>query len=265
MDEICKTMFTKTFKIKKKILDMRKNKIVNTHFETIKCVLEDKRLIDDAIAFPSYIGFSDSEIIKAIIYYIKNAYKLYYREDTDNPPWNLVWKRSNMKIYNMYLFNYYIFAIKPSIVNKIIKKKLSSLPKKYHYWMGLYITYKYIMKYTDIKTYIYVAYLKQLSHKLKHCNLHNLYEVYKYASKHVMLKDFDKKYIIISKNASEIFKEIRKLYKHRLDNKQFVKYYEKEGKYHDFPSNINYYLDRLPDYSDREHIKKEIIKKLGLK
>jgi hypothetical protein len=244
---------------------MRKNKIINTHFEKIKCVLEDKRLIDDAIAFPSYIGFSDSEIIKAIVYYIKNAYKLYYREDASNPPWNLVWKRSNMETYNMYLFNYYIFAVKPLIINKIIKKELPSLPKKYYFWMGLYINDKYIVKYSDIKTYIYARYLKQLSHKLKHHNLHNLHEVYKYAVKYGMLKDFDKKYIIITKNAGKIFREITKLYKHRLDNKQFVKYYEKEGKYYDFPSNINYYLDRLPNYSDRECIEKEVIKKLGLK
>lgn len=57
----------------------------------------------------------------------------------------------------------------------------------------------------------------------------------------------------------------KKMYKHRLENKQYVKYYEKEGKYYDFPSNINYYLDRLPDYSDRTCIEKEVIKKLGLK
>ena len=57
-----------------------RNKIVNYHFERIKCVLEDKRLLDDKLVFPSYVGFTDNEIINVIIYYIKNSHKLYYAE-----------------------------------------------------------------------------------------------------------------------------------------------------------------------------------------
>ena len=161
MDEICKTRYTKTFKIKKKILDQMRNKIVNYHFERIKCILEGKRLLDDKLVFPSYVGFTDNEIIKVIFYYIKNSHKLYYKE-TENYPYNHVWKRENTEIYNLYLFNYYIFVKKPTIINKILKKELPSLTKKYYYWIGLYITSKYILKLSDIKTYIYVIYCTQV-------------------------------------------------------------------------------------------------------
>ena len=128
MDEICKTRYTKTFKVKKKILDQMRNKIVNYHFERIKCILEDKRLLDDAIVFPSYVGFTDNEIIKVIIYYIKNSHKLYYAE-IKNSQYNHVWKRQNTEIYNLYLFNYYIFLKKPMIINKILKKNYRLLLK----------------------------------------------------------------------------------------------------------------------------------------
>lgn len=265
MDEICKTRYTKTFKIKKKILDQMRNKIVNYHFERIKCILEGKRLLDDAIVFPSYVGFTDNEIIKVIIYYIKNSHKLYYKE-TENYPYNHVWKRQNIEIYNLYLFNYYIFVKKPKIINKIFKKELPSLQKKYYYWFGFYITLKYIMKYSNIKTYIYVGYLQHLlKTKLKDQKFANLHKVYKYASEKGLLKNFDKNYKIIDKNAGKIFKIIKKMYKTCLDDKQYARYIKKEGKYYDFPSNINYYLDRLPEYSDKERITKEVKKKLGLK
>ena len=163
------------------------------------------------------------------------------------------------------MYTYYVFKKKPSIVNKIIKKELPKLPNKYYFWLGLYINNKYIIKLTNVKTYVYVLYLRQLSHKLKHNNLHNLHDVYKYALKKGLLNDFDKNYKIIAKNAGNIFKIIKKMYKKCLDNKQYVKYIENEGKYTDFPSNINYYLDRLPEYSDRDFIEREVKKKLSLK
>ena len=47
------------------------------------------------------------------------------------------------------------------------------------------------------------------------------------------------------------------MYKTCLDDKQYAKYVKKQGKYYDFPSNINFYLDRLPEYV----IKKELLRK----
>jgi len=255
----------KHLKLKKKILNQMRKKIVNYHFERIKCVLEGKRLLDDELVFPSYVGFTDNEIIKVIIYYIKNSHKLYYA-DIKNTPYNYVWKRQNIEIYNLYLFNYYIFVKKTTIINKILKKELPFLTKKYYYWLGLYITSKYILKLSDIKTYIYVIYLQHLlKTKFKDQKFSNLHKVYKYSSEKGMLKNFDKNYKIIDKNAGKIFKIIKKMYKTCLDDKQYAKYVKREGKYYDFPSNINYYLDRLPEYSDKERITKEVKKKLGLK
>ena len=69
---------------------------------------------------------------------------------------------------------------------------------------------KYIIKYSDIKTYIYVIYLRQLlKTKLKDQKFPNLHKVYKYASEKGMLKNFDKNYKIIDKNAGKIFKIIK--------------------------------------------------------
>ena len=80
------------------------------------------------LVFPSYVGFTDNEIIKVIFYYIKNSHKLYYKDDRNIPPYGIyVWKRENTEIYNLYLFNYYIFVKKPTIINKILKKELPSL------------------------------------------------------------------------------------------------------------------------------------------
>ena len=56
--------------------------------------------------------------------------------------------KENIDIYNLYLFNYYIFVKKPTIINKILKKELPSLTKKILllvgiiYYLNMYLNYQ---------------------------------------------------------------------------------------------------------------------------
>ena len=86
------------------------------------------------------------------------------------------------------------------------------------------------LNYLISKRYIYVIYLQHLlKTKFKDQKFPNLHKVYKYASEKGMLKNFDKNYKTIDKNAGKIFKIIKKMYKTCLDDKQYARYIKKRG------------------------------------
>lgn len=227
----------------------------------LNCLLNDKRKFVSNLIFPNFIGRTFNEIIDYICYFINNKDNLYYRIKKNSIENNLKYnkiillKEQNFKYFKIYMNINITEIIKKKFADIIEEKSINYI--KYKFFLNNNLNYcKNLFRHL-IYDNIYKEYKNILFKEVK--NFKELYSIIENSKQFKnKIKNIDKTAKILKKIIdTEIKNNLKELREKKIDLFNEGSLYFKK-----IPNNISFYLQYLPDYFNKNYVKKELVKKL---
>lgn len=232
----------------------------------LNCFMEGKRKFVE-IYFPDLIGYNVEKIIDKICMFISRSDKLYYRTieriKVKNKKNELIFLTSKD---NFVYFRFYINIIKATNNFLNYKNIINYNFGRIYYKLPIY----FINNTKDFLKNLIIHYkFKKCNEKEKLGNVNNFNELY-----NVIYEEYEPDIEKINRDCIHFKKQIKKDMKKYAENMSKYSFEElndfvsKDGKkiirwkMKNIPNSVSFYLKYLPEYYDKEYVKKMVIKKL---